>query len=248
MTDVRVRPPGRPRLIVNADDFGQSEGINQGVAEAHQHGIVTSASLMVRWPSAAAAAAYARDNPDLSVGLHVDLGEWEYRAQRWEPLYTVVALDDAEAVRAEVAAQAGRFRELMGRGPTHLDSHQHVHRSEPVAAIVAELASGSGIPLRDAGQRVRYSGAFYGQGSKGEPAPDAIGVDNLLSILGSLEPGTTELGCHPGIGPYIPAPYASERSGEVIALCDSRVAHAIIDKGIELCSFHDVGDAPAAAS
>ena len=46
-------------LIVNADDFGLSEGVNRGIAEAHEHGIVTSASLMVRGASAPAAAAYA---------------------------------------------------------------------------------------------------------------------------------------------------------------------------------------------
>ena len=60
-------------LIVNADDFGQSTGINKGVIQAHEEGIVTSASLMVRWPAAPEAAAYARNRPGLSVGLHVDL-------------------------------------------------------------------------------------------------------------------------------------------------------------------------------
>ena len=49
-----------PLPIVNADDFGQSPGITRGVIAAHERGIVTSASLMVRWPSANEAAAYAR--------------------------------------------------------------------------------------------------------------------------------------------------------------------------------------------
>jgi len=51
------------RLIVNADDFGQSPGINRGIMEAHERGIVTSVSLMVRWPAAVEAAAYARRLP-----------------------------------------------------------------------------------------------------------------------------------------------------------------------------------------
>ena len=67
-------------LIVNADDFGQSAGVNRGVAMAHEQGIVTSASLMVRWPAATGAAAFGRAHPGLSVGLHVDLGEWARRA------------------------------------------------------------------------------------------------------------------------------------------------------------------------
>ncbi|MBA2489938.1 MAG: ChbG/HpnK family deacetylase [Chloroflexi bacterium] len=239
--DVPVAPPGRPRLIVNADDFGQSDGINQGVAEARRQGIVTSASLMVRWPSAIAAADQALAHPDLSVGLHIDLGEWEFRAQRWQPIYTVLpSLDDAGAVEREVDAQVSRFRDLMGRPPTHLDSHQHVHRSEPVASIVSRVASALGVPLRGTGSRIRYSGAFYGQGSKGEPDPRAISVESLLAILRSLEPGVTELGSHPGVGSAIPGPYSSERNHEVAALCDPRVISTILEYGVELCSFSDL--------
>jgi predicted glycoside hydrolase/deacetylase ChbG (UPF0249 family) len=63
-------------LIVNADDFGQSPGINRGIIEAHEQGIVTSASLMTRWLAAGEAALYAKQFPKLSVGLHLDLGEW----------------------------------------------------------------------------------------------------------------------------------------------------------------------------
>jgi YdjC-like protein len=81
-------------LIVNADDFGQSEGINQGVMEAHERGLVTSASLMVRWPAAIEAAAYSRAHPSLSLGLHVDLGEWTYGGDRWLPLYERVSRHD----------------------------------------------------------------------------------------------------------------------------------------------------------
>ncbi len=87
------------RLIVNADDFGQSRGVNRGVIEAHERGIVTSASLMVRWPAAAEAAAYARSRSGVSVGLHVDLGEWAAEAGAWRPRYAVTAVDDAGAVR-----------------------------------------------------------------------------------------------------------------------------------------------------
>src|SRR2546426_8473794 len=90
---------GARYLIVNADDFGRSAGVNRGIIRAHQHGIVTSASLMVRWPAAAAAAEYARRHSRLSVGLHLDLGEWVYGSSNWTVLYQVVALDDLFTVR-----------------------------------------------------------------------------------------------------------------------------------------------------
>src|SRR3989454_6010621 len=95
----------RRYLIVNADDFGQSPGVNRGIIDAHEHGIVTSASLMVRWPAAAEAAAYSRDRPNFSVGLHVDLAEWAYRDENWVPLYEVVSVDDPIAVSDEVSRQ-----------------------------------------------------------------------------------------------------------------------------------------------
>ena len=96
-------------LIVNADDFGQSPGINRGIIEAHEHGIVTSASLMTRWLAAGEAASYAREHPELSVGLHLDLGEWVYRAGSWVPLYTVIPVDDKLAVEHEVFRQLDVF-------------------------------------------------------------------------------------------------------------------------------------------
>ena len=65
-------------VIVNADDFGSSEGINRGIIEAHETGIVTSASLMVNAPATEAAVELARDHQALSLGLHVNFtGEGE---------------------------------------------------------------------------------------------------------------------------------------------------------------------------
>jgi predicted glycoside hydrolase/deacetylase ChbG (UPF0249 family) len=75
------------RLIVNADDFGLCHGVNRGIIETFERGILTSASLMVRYPAAAEAAAYARLHPELSVGMHLDLGEWVFKEGEWIPLY-----------------------------------------------------------------------------------------------------------------------------------------------------------------
>src|SRR5271155_4765952 len=92
-------------LIVNADDFGLSEGVNQGIIEAHERGIVTSASLMVLKPFAAAAAAYGREHGRLSLGLHLDLGEWSHDGEAWLRRYQVVPLDDHAVVAAELERQ-----------------------------------------------------------------------------------------------------------------------------------------------
>src|SRR5512143_125956 len=127
-------------LIVNADDFGLSAGVNRGIIRAHEEGILTSASLMVRYPAAAEAARYALEHPRLSVGLHLDLAEWVYRDDQWIPRYQVVATDSEAAVAEEVTRQHESFRRLLGRAPTHIDSHQHVHRNDPVRSVAGLLA------------------------------------------------------------------------------------------------------------
>ena len=119
-------------LIVNADDFGLSAGTNRGIFQAHEHGIVTSASLMVRQQAAAEAIEEARRFHKLSLGLHLDLGEWSYRDGEWRQVYQMVPADDMVAVEAEILRQIELFRQLAGRDPTHLDSHQHVHNHQPM--------------------------------------------------------------------------------------------------------------------
>jgi predicted glycoside hydrolase/deacetylase ChbG (UPF0249 family) len=226
-------------LIVNADDFGLSAGVNRGIVEAHEGGIVTSASLMVRPSAAAAAAAYGREHPSLSLGLHLDLGEWVYDGGAWTPAYEVVPTDDVGAVEGETTRQLAAFRRLVGRDPTHIDSHQHVHLREPVRSVVSEAARRLAVPLRHYSRRVRYCGDFYGQTGSGLSLDHAISVAGLIEILASLAPGVTELACHPGLDEHLKSAYRSERAEEVRVLRDPRVREAIDARGIELCSFGD---------
>jgi chitin disaccharide deacetylase len=231
--------PSRPsrRLIVNADDFGQTSGINEAVIRCHETGIVTSASLMVRWPLAAAAAEYARRHPALSVGLHIDLGEWLGRDGRWVAVYEVVPIQNAAAIRYELARQLESFRRLMRRDPTHLDSHQHVHRGEPVRSVVREMGERLGVACRGLTGSIGYCGEFYGQTKHGDPLERAISVESLIGILRALPEGTTELACHPGLRGDAPGLYVAERELEARVLCDRRSRQAIDEEGIELISF-----------
>jgi chitin disaccharide deacetylase len=227
-------------LIVNADDFGQSAGINRGIIESFENGIVTSASLMVRWPAALEAARYSREHPDLSVGLHIDLGEWAFRGGSWMHLYEVVPTEDREAAVDEIAHQLATFRKLTRKEPTHMDSHQHVHRSEPVRSILIEVAREVGVPLRDLSPEVQYCGAFYGQTQEGEPLLNSISSDALTEIFSDLPNGVTELGCHPAKQIDLYTTYGTERLEELTVLCDEQVWESIERMNIELCSFHDL--------
>lgn len=224
-------------LIVNADDFGHSSAINRGIIHAHDHGIVTSASLMVRWPAAVEAAEYARNRPGLSLGLHLDLGEWTYKDEHWTPVYNVVPLDEVTELRQEALRQIAVFRTLTGRDPDHIDSHQHVHLSEPARSVVLEAALELGAPVRDCTPGIRYCGRFYGQTTEGSTYPGGITPDALIEILWQLPPAVTELTCHPGEGEVPNTTYIGERVIEMKTLCDARVRSALIEMGIELCGF-----------
>jgi predicted glycoside hydrolase/deacetylase ChbG (UPF0249 family) len=225
-------------LIVNADDFGQSHGINQGIITAYERGIVTSASLMVRWPAAAEAAAYSQRHPNLSLGLHVDCGEYAFRNGQWVSVYDVVPMHDVSAVAEEVSRQLDTFRCLMGgRNPTHIDSHQHRHLQEPLRTLLGEIARTLGVPLRHCAPHIRYCGDFYGQTAEGTPLPGILSVQGLTNILAQLQTGFTELACHPGEAYDLDTMYGHERTEEMRVLCDARVQGALTTLDITLCSF-----------
>jgi predicted glycoside hydrolase/deacetylase ChbG (UPF0249 family) len=216
----------RTLVIVNADDFGCAPGVNRGIAESHEHGIVTSASLMVNRSAAGEAAAYALDHPELGVGLHVELRRWRVPAR----LVQALAAKSLEK-------QLARFRRLLGRDPTHLDSHLNVHRAAPLRPLFEALAEELGVPLRHFSPVVRFCGEFYGHDGRGQPKEAAIQVDALIGVLESLGPGVTELGTHPGYTDGLREWYRTQRVQELRALCDPRVREAVQRLGIELISF-----------
>jgi hopanoid biosynthesis associated protein HpnK len=160
------------RLIVNADDFGMTEAVNQGVLEAHDRGIVTSASLMATGGAFEHAVALAKTRPKLAVGVHLTLTE--QRPLTGSAAASLVGADGRfpphlvqfagrhmrgkvvlAQVRAELDAQIRKVRDA-GIAVSHLDGHQHVHVLPGIAPIVAELAAVYGIrAVRYPTERVR---------------------------------------------------------------------------------------------
>jgi predicted glycoside hydrolase/deacetylase ChbG (UPF0249 family) len=175
----------------------------------------------------------------LSVGLHFDLGEWSCRDGVWYSLSEFAGRDDPAAVRDELAWQLNRFRELLGKDPTHLDSHQHVHLESPVREVAAGIAAELNVPLRHFDPSVRYCGEFYGQTRDGRSRPEAILPERLIELIEDLPEGVTELGCHPGLDLHLPTMYCHERRREVEALCSESVRRAV-QRSARLISFADL--------
>jgi predicted glycoside hydrolase/deacetylase ChbG (UPF0249 family) len=216
-------------LVVNADDFGYSPGVNRGIVECHRQGIVTSASLMVAAEGTAEAVALSRENPDLSIGLHWDVfGEDERDFD----------LGDVPAVRDEFHRQLERFYELLGSPPTHVDSHRHAHRENHLLPVFQELVEPLGVPLRGDG-RVSFVGGFYAQWDWGVTELRYVSVPFLQELLrDEVGEGWTELSCHPGyVTPGFDSFYAAEREEEIRSLTDPRVTQTIDELGIRLMGY-----------
>jgi len=226
-------------LIVNADDLGWSPGVNRAIAECHAHGVLTSASLMVTGRAIAEAVRLSRRHPRLSVGLHWDV--WGEDEREFD-------LGDVRAVRDEFARQLETFYALMGRLPTHVDSHRHAHRDERVMPVFEELVEPLGVPLRGDG-RVRFVGKFYAQWEWKKTEMRYVSPTFLGQMLADdARDGWTEFSCHPGfVTPGYDAVYDAEREVEARTLIDESVRRAVTANGITLASYTDWAQQPTRA-
>lgn len=243
-------------LIVNADDFGLSPAVNRGILELHQAGFVTSATLMVNMPGAEDAVRIAKESPALGVGMHFNLtygspvappaqvpslvdeqGRFSQKFSKWKERDVVV----------ELLAQYDRFLE-SGLRPTHLDSHQHVHKYRFVYRPMVYLAHCYKIPMR----RVGWEHTI-GIGLPHPPSADRFildtyfkpgGTQKMVRHLRKLKPGVTELMCHPG---YVDEPlrehceWTDVRVAELRSLQAPEVIAAIRQPGIVLIHYGDLG-------
>ena len=225
--------------IVNGDDFGASDGVNRGIIEAHRDGILTSASLMINMPGAEQAVGLSAANPELSVGLHVNF------TNEGDP---VIDIADVAAARVELNRQYQLFLELMGRPPTHIDSHHNVHRMPHLLPLFLDLAEAEKLFLREHSP-VRYFSTFYGQWD-GESHPEHISPERLVTVLETeIGPGLTELACHPGyVTDEFASEYAVEREVELRSLCSSVVKRRVVELDIELLNYAQLRTLPGVSA
>ncbi len=249
------------RLIVNADDYGRTPGVNEGTLEAYVKGIVTSATVMILEPAAQEGIRLARAvAPDLSLGLHFAVtgggpcasppGSVPHLTLGGRFVRSVEDLPDripAAEVRRELEAQIALFEQAAKGPPSHLDSHHHAALHVSVQPVFAEVALKRGLPVRAANARARgqlheaglhlpdhFIESFYGSGAT---------VENLKFVLAHLREGVSELMCHPGHPDEAlveGSSYAHERERELAALCDPTIREMLAADGIELITFREL--------
>ncbi len=189
------------RVIINADDFGFSEGVTEGILRAHMDGVVTSTTITANMPAAQDAADRLAGAPRLGVGVHLNVTQGPPLSRKGRSLAGPRGVMDRkapqlframlfrpwllDAIEVECDAQI-RWAIARGIAPTHLDSHRHVHGYWPIFGRVARLARRYHIPF------VRWyaaTPAFCGRG----PGRSQRSVGRMLNLFGGgmvvLSPG-----------------------------------------------------------
>jgi chitin disaccharide deacetylase len=187
-------------LITNADDFGFTRDVNEGIVHAHRQGILTATTLMATGAAFDHAVGLARENPELDVGVHLVLvGSEGYPAT----VARLVASLGSIRIYDELARQIGKVLEA-GIRPTHLDTHKHTHVLPPVLAAVARLAEEFKIPWvrRPLANPLQGVLARHGCRTTDHFAGFAItgryDAARLAKLIRRLPEGLTEFMCHPG--------------------------------------------------
>jgi predicted glycoside hydrolase/deacetylase ChbG (UPF0249 family) len=248
--------PGARVLIVNADDFGLTSGVSRGILEAGRHGIVTSTTLLVNRAMSPDQIGELQDS-GLGVGVHLNLtlGVPVSDPRR------VPSLVDAEGrfirdareaaarakpdeARIELGTQIDAFRRIMGRFPTHLDTHHHVGRHDPILGVVLDFARALKVAVRSQDEAVRGAARRLGLRTPdhfmGESGPEPYwSRERALDHLATLPAGLSEFMTHPGYfdDDLAYSRYGRQRETELAGLTDVDVRRAIERHGIRLAHF-----------
>lgn len=196
------------KVLFNADDFGLTRGITDGVIESHVNGIVDSTTLMMNGLAVEHAVLAAKKTPSLKVGIHLVLtwgkplskdvpdlinedGFFKYRNN-----FAQSEIPNVEQVELEWRTQIEAFLKT-GLELHHIDSHHHIHGWAPLKDVVLELAKKYNVPVRKVDSLTDHPEIllskelyvdFYGAGVN----------EDIFEKLNKLEVDSVEVMCHPG--------------------------------------------------
>jgi hypothetical protein len=245
-------------LIINADDYGFSEQINEGVCEAFANGVVTDSSVLVRSPYAAQALRMAREI-GLPVGIHLDfvtdfvascsshfgpqgcLVEMLFEREFQRCHTAALTEDQLKCIANEMRAQIELFHAMTGSWPSHLDYHFGLHYFPELMPVYVAVAEEYALPIR--------WGSQYAGDNPYSRAPNQFcdrfrgletgSLELLLDLVQQPWDHVMELVCHPGY--FTPGIFADsynrEREYELKALTYQDLEQQLKDMGIQLVSY-----------
>lgn len=242
------------KLIINADDFGLSEGITYGIYDAIKRGVVTSTTMMVNMRASALAGEIVKRDDSLSVGLHLNLSLGKPLTDCFsltcEGMFVKPKNCDIhdqftdEDLDKELDAQYEKFCELTDKEPTHIDSHLYMHQIyDNVRFAALRLADKHGIPVREYETKyfkaIGYDGCFKVKEAENERDLEKKFYKIVEGHLQSDE--ILEVLAHPGfIDDYALncSSYNLQRIIEHKALTGSNIKKFLSDNNIELINYN----------
>ncbi|MGM0710469.1 chitin disaccharide deacetylase [Brevibacillus parabrevis] len=247
------------KLIVNADDFGYSKGVNLGIIEAHRAGVVTSTTTMVNMGGFEHAVQLARETPTLGVGIHLvltcgapvshDVPSLTDEHGRFHRGYDYLGTTSPEDVEKELRSQIEKYL-ATGLAPTHIDSHHHVHAHAAILPIVLRLAQEYRLPVRNpwgfqAGDREKQPDVLTTEGFSHRFYGEDLSVQTFFDIVEELaDCSVAEMMTHPA---YLDeailtgSSYALPRTRELQILTAKEIKEYVQTRQIQLVTFKELG-------
>ncbi|ENK2110323.1 MULTISPECIES: chitin disaccharide deacetylase [Vibrio] len=241
------------KVIFNADDFGLTRGVNNGIVKAHRQGVVHSTTMMVGMDAEQHALELARHNPDLKVGVHLrftagvpitkhrNLTNGRAHFINYDELWSKQDFE-TQVVYDEAKAQVEHFLSL-GLELSHLDSHHHAHTHPQILPVIKEVANEYRVPLRGTGlcqesMTIRYifTDEFYDQ---------KVSLDGLMAHLLSLKADydLVEVMCHPAEADQaliLKSGYVLQRELELQVLTSPILKEQLAHHGITVTDYSEL--------
>ena len=248
------------KIIFNADDFGHCKGVNLGIIEACQNGLVRSTTMMACMPGFEHAVGLSRQNPGLRIGVHLTLtagkstggvyktitdGEGLFLSLKELEKRVAHCEIDMSEVEAEYEAQVQKIM-AAGLKPDHFDSHHHTHNLPGINDVFLRLAQKYSVCVRtnnkalltgefaDVKTTSDFDNTFYGE---------STAEDDLKELTSRYNGDSLEVMCHPA---YLDqtllenSSYSIKRVFELNTLTSPAIKVFLQEQGHELCSFSDL--------
>lgn len=224
------------KVILNADDYGLTKGITDGIIKSHVDGVVHSTTLMMNGLATAYAIEEAKKHPSLKVGIHLVLTWGKPLAEnvtdlidqngffKYKSSYLQMEPPNIEQVKLEWRAQIEAFLK-SGLTLDHIDSHHHVHGWEPLTQVVIKLATDYGVPVRLTNSIKEHKKLLFTEDIWLDFYDKGVS-DNLFEEIKERKSSSVEIMCHPG---YVDddlrkvSSYTDMREKELEILCSVKI-------------------------
>lgn len=244
------------KLIVNADDYGLTFGVCDGIIKACRDGIVRSTTVMINMPDIEKKLDMIKKCANIGMGVHLNVtcgksvenpkevaSLLDEEGNFWRKPDLVIQKGNLGEVEKEWTAQIEKCKKL-GIKITHLDTHHHAHAKKELTEIYFNLAKKYNLPARvnnmEMAQRFKAGGVRTPDYFIEEFYADRVNVENFIEIIKNLKEGVTEICSHPGVVDEelrVISSYKDYRTNELAVYTNPDIKNLIEKENISLIGF-----------